>query len=198
MQKIVVASNIAGKLREIRSILEPFGFETLSQKQVGYELDVEETGTTFQENAAIKAQAVFDALHCAVIADDSGLVVDALDGAPGIYSHRFAGADATDAQRNNKLLEMLKDMPTEKRMAHFICAICYMDENGKQHFFEGKCEGIIGTQLRGENGFGYDPLFYVGGKSMAEYSTAEKNQMSHRAEALRQLEKYLERSFSIC
>ncbi|MCD7960200.1 MAG: XTP/dITP diphosphatase [Ruminococcus sp.] len=198
MQKIVVASNNAGKLREIRSILEPFGFETLSQKQVGYELDVEETGTTFQENAAIKAQAVFDALHCAVIADDSGLVVDALDGAPGIYSHRFAGADATDAQRNNKLLEMLKDMPTEKRMARFICAICYMDENGKQHFFEGKCEGIIGTQLRGENGFGYDPLFYVGGKSMAEYSTAEKNQMSHRAEALRQLEKYLERSFSIC
>jgi len=198
MQKIVVASNNAGKFREIRSILEPFGFETLSQKQVGYELDVEETGTTFQENAAIKAQAVFDALHCAVIADDSGLVVDALDGAPGIYSHRFAGADATDAQRNNKLLEMLKDMPTEKRMARFICAICYMDENGKQHFFEGKCEGIIGTQLRGENGFGYDPLFYVGGKSMAEYSTAEKNQMSHRAEALRQLEKYLERSFSIC
>ncbi|MCC8110530.1 MAG: XTP/dITP diphosphatase [Ruminococcus sp.] len=198
MQKIVVASNNAGKLREIRSILEPFGFETLSQKQVGYELDVEETGTTFQENAAIKAQAVFDALHCAVIADDSGLVVDALDGAPGIYSHRFAGADATDAQRNNKLLEMLKDMPTEKRMAHFICAICYMDENGKQHFFEGKCEGIIGTQLRGENGFGYDPLFYVGGKSMAEYSAAEKNQMSHRAEALRQLEKYLERSLSIC
>ncbi len=121
MEKIVIASNNAGKLREIRAILAPFGVEAVSQREAGFALDVEETGTTFAENALLKAQAVYDALHCPVIADDSGLLVDALDGAPGVYSHRLAGENANDAQRNEKLLALLEQTPPDRRTARFVC-----------------------------------------------------------------------------
>ena len=154
MKKIVIASNNAGKLREIRAILAPFGLDAVSQKEAGFDAEVEETGTTFAENAALKAHAVHEALHCAVIADDSGLLVDALDGAPGVYSHRFAGENATDAQRCEKLLELLKDTPAEKRTARFQCVLCYVNAAGEEQFFSGVCEGVIGTSPRGENGFG--------------------------------------------
>ncbi len=121
MEKIIIASNNAGKLREFRAILEPFGLEVVSQREAGFCQDVEETGTTFAENAAIKAKAVYAAMHCPVIADDSGLMVDALDGAPGVYSHRFAGEGATDADRNAKLLHELDSIP-QKSARHGLSA----------------------------------------------------------------------------
>lgn len=192
MQKIVIATNNAGKLREIRAILAPFGLEAVSQKEAGFHAEVEETGTTFQENAALKAHAVYETLHCPVIADDSGLMVDALDGAPGVYSHRFAGENATDVQRYEKLLELLGNNPREQRTARFVCVLCYVDEDGEEQFFTGTCEGYIGTEPLGENGFGYDPVFCCGEKTMAQMTDAEKNQISHRGNALKQLKQYFE------
>ena len=193
MQKetLILASNNAGKLREMREILESFGLEVRSQKEAGFTAEVAETGTTFLENAIIKAKAVQEALHCAVLADDSGLMIDALDGAPGVYSHRFAGEQATDEDRCNLVLEKLHGVPTEQRTARFVCAICYLTADGEQHCFAGVCEGIIGTEPKGENGFGYDPVFVVGNKTMAEMTEAEKNAISHRGKALAALQAYL-------
>lgn len=192
MNRIVIASNNAGKLREIRDILQPLGFTVVSQREAGVSIEVEENGETFAENAALKARAVYEALHCPVIADDSGLLVDALDGAPGVHSHRFAGEDATDADRNAKLLELLDGVPTEKRTARFECVLCYVDAAGETHFFSGTCEGRIGTAPAGENGFGYDPLFCVGDRTMAQMTEEEKNQISHRANALAELARYFQ------
>ena len=179
MQKetLILASNNAGKLREMREILEPFGLEVRSQKEAGFTAEVAETGTTFQENAIIKAKAVQEALHCAVLADDSGLMIDALDGAPGVYSHRFAGEQATDEDRCNLVLEKLQGVPDEQRTARFVCAICYLTADGEEP--------------KGENGFGYDPVFVVGNKTMAEMTEAEKNAISHRGKALAALQAYL-------
>ncbi len=198
MKKLVIASNNAGKLREIQAILAPYGIEAVSQRMAGFDCDVAETGTTFAENAALKAKAVFEQLHCPVIADDSGLMVDALDGAPGVYSHRFAGENADDAARNAKLLDVMREVPQKKRTAQFVCVLCYLDEAGEAHFFEGVCRGTIGTVLKGKNGFGYDPLFCVGEKTMAELSEEEKNKISHRAHALQQLSEYFGGNSSLC
>lgn len=192
MNRIVIASNNAGKLREIRDILQPLGFTVVSQREAGVSIEVEENGETFAENAALKARAVYEALHCPVIADDSGLLVDALDGAPGVHSHRFAGEDATDDDRNAKLLELLDGVPAEKRTARFECVLCYVDAAGETHFFSGTCEGRIGTAPAGENGFGYDPLFCVGDRTMAQMTEEEKNQISHRANALAELARYFQ------
>lgn len=193
MNRIVIASNNAGKLREIRDILQPLGFTVVSQQEAGISIEVEENGETFAENAALKARAVYEALHCPVIADDSGLLVDALDGAPGVHSHRFAGEGATDADRNAKLLELLDGVPAEKRTARFECVLCYVDAAGETHFFSGTCEGRIGTTPAGENGFGYDPLFLPEGYdcSMAELRPEEKNAISHRGNALKILKEEL-------
>lgn len=190
--KVILASNNKNKIREMAQILEPFGMEVISQREAGADFEVEESGTTFRENAEIKAAAVFERLNAPVIADDSGLMVDALGGAPGVYSHRYAGENATDKDRCEKLLSELAGVPEEKRTARFICEICFIDEKGEKHFFTGKCEGIIGTEEKGENGFGYDPVFYVGGVSLAEMTDDEKNSISHRGEALRLMKKYLE------
>lgn len=192
MNRIVIASNNAGKLREIRDILQPLGFTVVSQREAGVSIEVEENGETFAENAALKARAVYEALHCPVIADDSGLLVDALDGAPGVHSHRFAGDGATDDDRNAKLLELLDGVPAEKRTARFECVLCYVDAAGEPHFFSGTCEGRIGTAPAGENGFGYDPLFCVGDRTMAQMTEEEKNQISHRANALAELARYFQ------
>lgn len=189
--KVILASNNKNKIREMQQILAPFGMEVLSQREAGADFEVEETGTTFAENAELKAKAVYERLGCAVIADDSGLAVDALNGAPGVYSHRYAGENATDEERCQKLLHELADVPAEKRTARFLCEICYLEENGEKHFFTGSCEGVIGTEPKGENGFGYDPVFYSGGKSLAEMTDDEKNQISHRGNALRLFQKYL-------
>ncbi len=190
--KVILASNNKNKIREMAQILEPFGMEVVSQREAGADFEVDENGTTFHENAELKAAAVFERLNAPVIADDSGLMVDALGGAPGVYSHRYAGENATDKDRCQKLLGELADVPEEKRTARFVCEICFIDENGVRHFFTGKCEGIIGTEEKGENGFGYDPVFYVGGVSLAEMTDDEKNSISHRGEALRLMKKYLE------
>ena len=190
--KICAATGNAGKLRELRRILEAQGHEVVSQKELGITIEPEETGTTFAENALIKAETICKASGLPTIADDSGLCVDALDGAPGVHSHRFAGEGATDADRNAKLLELLDGVPAEKRTARFECVLCYVDAAGETHFFSGTCEGRIGTTPAGENGFGYDPLFCVGDRTMAQMTEEEKNQVSHRANALAKLARYFQ------
>ncbi len=195
--RVILASNNKNKIREMQQILEPFGMEVLSQKEAGADFEVEENGTTFAENAALKAETVYERLGCAVIADDSGLVVDALHGAPGVYSHRYAGENATDADRCRKMLYEMEGVPAKKRTARFLCEICYIDADGAKHFFTGSCEGFIGTEPHGENGFGYDPIFCVGEKTLAEMTDEEKNSISHRGNALRLMQEYLkERNYN--
>lgn len=185
MSKIILASNNKGKIREISEILSPLGFEVISLKSAGIDIDIEENGDTFKENAAIKARAIFEMTKTAVIADDSGLSVEYLNGAPGVHSHRYGGENATDAEKNQKLLGELEGVPDEKRNASFICFICYIDKDGREHFVQGECKGKIGYEPKGENGFGYDPIFMYGDRSFAEISADEKNKISHRALALK-------------
>lgn len=186
MKEVILASNNQNKVKELREKLSKFDINVISQKEAGIDVDVEETGKTFSENAEIKATEINKLLGKPVIADDSGLCVDYLDGAPGIYSHRFAGENATDEDRINMVLNLLKDVPDEKRTARFKCAICYIDENKEKHLFEGVAEGIIGTAPHGHNGFGFDPIFHYEGdeRSFADYSPEEKNAVSHRGKAI--------------
>ena len=196
MKKIVIASNNAGKLREFRAILEPFGLEVISQREAGFTEDVDETGTTFAENAALKARAVFEKLHCPVIADDSGLCVDALNGAPGIYSARYGGVDS-DQARYRLLLENLRGAGA--RTAHFHTAIVCRFPNGDRLDAAGDCFGTIAYAPQGDNGFGYDPVFFIPSlkKTFAQLTPEEKNAISHRGNALRsfgaELKEYLEK-----
>ena len=183
--KVILASNNKHKLDEIKKILTPLGYDVVSQAEAGVDIDVEETGTTFEENAALKAQAVYDLTGTAVIPDDSGLEVDYLNGAPGVYSHRYAGENATDADRCAKLLSELNGVETAKRTARFVCVLCFIDDKGEKLVIRGTVEGIIGTEPKGENGFGYDPVFMYGDRSFAELSSEEKNTVSHRADALK-------------
>ena len=182
--KLIVATNNAHKLLEFGRILAPLGVEVHSQKEYCPDLDVEETGTTFAENARLKAEAVFKATGLTAVADDSGLCVDALNGAPGVYSARYAGENATDAQRIEKLLQEMANVPDEERTGRFISAICCI---GPELLIEceGVCEGVIGRECRGEGGFGYDPVFYVDGRSYSEMTGEEKDAVSHRGRALR-------------
>ena len=183
--KVILASNNKHKLDEIKKILTPLGYDVVSQAEARVDIDVEETGTTFEENAALKAQAVYDLTGTAVISDDSGLEVDYLNGAPGVYSHRYAGENATDADRCAKLLSELNGVETAKRTARFVCVLCFIDDKGEKLVIRGTVEGIIGTEPKGENGFGYDPVFMYGDRSFAELSSEEKNTVSHRADALK-------------
>ena len=189
--EIIIATGNAGKVREFKRMLEPLGYAVFSQKEKGISVDVEETGSTFAENALIKARAVWEQAHTAVIADDSGLCVDALDGRPGVYSARYAGEDATDADRNRKLLSELEGV--ENRSAHFTCAIAYISPEGQERVFEGICPGKIGFEPKGSDGFGYDPLFYWEDKTFGEMSAEEKDAVSHRGRANRMLEAFLSR-----
>ena len=189
--KVVLASNNKNKLIEIKKILLPLGFEVISQSEAGVNIDVEETGTTFEENALLKAKAIHEICKEAVIADDSGLEVDFLNKAPGVYSHRYAGENANDTDRCNKILSELQGVPLEKRTARFVCVIQFIDKYGVIKTARGECEGIIGTEISGNNGFGYDPIFMVGDKSFAEISSDEKNKISHRANALLKLTEIL-------
>ena len=188
---IVLASNNKNKLNEIKAELNTFGIEVISQKEAVGEIEVEETGTTFKENAILKAEAIYNIVKKPVIADDSGLCVDYLNGEPGVYSNRFAGPDATDDDRIFRIIELLKNAPDDKRTASFICDICFIDELGEKHIFEGKCDGMIAKEKHGDNGFGYDPIFMVGEKSFAEISKEEKNMISHRGMAIKKLVDYL-------
>ena len=184
--KLIIASNNKGKIREYKQILEPMGFEVLSQSEAGIELEAEETGTTFAENSAIKARAIFGMTGCAVLADDSGLAVDALNGDPGVYSARYGGLD-TSEERSALVLEKLKNVPKENRGAHFICCIHLILSDGREITVEGSCSGWIGYEPAGSNGFGYDPIFMQGDRSFAQIPSEEKNRISHRADALNKL-----------
>ena len=188
--KIILASSNQNKLHEFKEILEPLGYEIISQHDAGIDIDPEETGTTFAENSAIKAKAVYEVAKCAVIADDSGLEVDYLNGEPGVYSARYGGT-RDDKVHNKIVLQKLEGVPDEKRSARFVAAISYIDEGGRLSQFIGKFEGRIGYEERGKNGFGYDPIFMVGDISSAEMTPEEKNAVSHRGKALRELAGYL-------
>lgn len=188
--KLVIASNNKGKIREYKQIMEPLGYEVMSQSEAGLELEVEETGVTFAENSALKARAAYGELGCAVLADDSGLSVDALGGEPGVYSARYGGID-DDRERCEYMLKKLENVPDGERGAHFVCTIHLIDADGSEITAEGRVYGDIGRRLIGENGFGYDPVFMYKGRSFAEIPAEEKNAVSHRAEALKQLEERL-------
>lgn len=191
--KIIFATGNEGKMKEVRIILEDLGLEVLSLKEAGINIDIEENGTTFEENAIIKANAIREIANCIVLADDSGLEIDYLDKAPGIYSARYMGEDTSYDIKNNKILELLKDVPNEKRTARFVCAIAAALPNGKVFTTRGTIEGIIGYKIEGENGFGYDPIFYLPeyNCTTAQLSMDKKNELSHRGKALRAMKEIL-------
>jgi XTP/dITP diphosphohydrolase len=197
MKKFIVATKNKGKIKEIKAILSDFKIQVLSMEEVGINTDIEENGKTFEDNALLKAQEVFKATAEMVMADDSGLEVDYLGGAPGVHSDRFAGEGATDQDKNIKLLGMLHGVPFEKRTARFICAVAVILPEGNSFIVKGTCEGFIAFEPRGNNGFGYDPLFYLPqyDRTIAEISSNEKNLISHRGKALQlmvqQLKKHI-------
>lgn len=184
--KLILASNNANKLKEFRSLVADLDIELLSQKEAGCDFEVEETGTTFEENAYLKASAVTEATGIAAVADDSGLCVDALGGEPGIYSARYGlGHTASDEERYRYLLQKMEGV--EDRSARFVCCICCTFPDGSVIRSRGECEGEILLAPKGQNGFGYDPVFHplCLDKSMAELNPEEKNAISHRGKALR-------------
>jgi XTP/dITP diphosphohydrolase len=188
---VVVGSSNHGKLAEIRSALDFEGWRFVAASELEADWpSPEESGETFEANARIKAAAAHERFGLAALADDSGLEVDALDGEPGVYSSRYAGPCATDAENNRRLLLALKDAPAAERTARFRCTIVFIGPDGIETVATGTCEGRIGFEPRGEHGFGYDPLFEPAetpGRTMAELTLAEKNAISHRGAALRDL-----------
>lgn len=190
--KIIAATKNKNKLREFGEILK--GFEIISQEEAGIDIDVEETGTTFEENSRLKAEAIFKATGIPAIADDSGLCVDALGGEPGVYSARYGGEGLDDEGRVQLLLKNMENVPDEKRTARFVCVIT-MVSSGGVITAKGECEGVINHAPKGKNGFGYDPVFYMKeyGKTTAEMSPDEKNAVSHRGKALKIFEEKIKR-----
>lgn len=190
----ILATNNMKKLAEMQRILSPLGINVVTAKMLGITLEeVEEDGETFEDNAKIKARAACKATNMPAIADDSGLCVDYLDGAPGIFSARFAGEHGNDERNNDLLLEKLEGVPMEKRTGYYVCAICCTFPNGKEIVVRGECYGHIGFERDGNEGFGYDPLFLVDGKAFGRYTAEEKDKISHRGKALRLLTKELEK-----
>ena len=189
---IIIASNNKGKIKEFKKMLEPMGYTVLSQSEAGIDLEVEETGTTFKENATLKAEATFNLKHTSVLADDSGLEVEFLNMEPGIYSARYMGLDSDEARRNC-ILEKLQGVEESKRSARFVCCICYIDGNGNKKYAEGYWNGKIAGEAKGENGFGYDPIFIPDGSNItsAEMLPEDKNSCSHRAKALAELKRMI-------
>ena len=183
--KVILASKNPHKLTELSVILSQHGFEIALESEYGLDIDVDETGTTFEENSLLKAEAVMKASGLPVLADDSGLMVDALDGAPGVYSARY-GHKSSDGERTAFLLENMKDVPDDKRTAKFVCVITCLWPDGRKIVARGECPGVITHEVHGENGFGYDPVFYLPelGMTYAELPSEQKNAISHRARAL--------------
>ena len=186
-------------MKEIRMILQDLGMEILSMKEAGVFVDVEENGTTFEENALIKASAIAElpevkAMDAIVLADDSGLEIDYLDKAPGIRSARYAGTDTSYEIKNSLILSLLKGVPDEERTARFVCAIGAVFPDGTKEVVRGTMEGRIAYEIAGGNGFGYDPIFYLPayGCTSAELSPEKKNELSHRGEGLRLMRKVME------
>lgn len=190
----ILATNNMKKLAEMQRILSPLGINMVTAKMLGITLEeVEEDGETFEDNAKIKARAACKATNMPAIADDSGLCVDYLNGAPGIFSARFAGEHGNDEKNNDLLLEKLEGVPMEKRTGYYVCAICCTFPDGKEIVVRGECYGHIGFERDGNEGFGYDPLFLVDGKAFGRYTAEEKDKISHRGKALRLLTKELEK-----
>lgn len=192
VKKVFIASKNSGKIKEIRSILEGTGYELFSLIDAPNIADIDETGTTFEENAFLKAKAVYDIVKIPVLADDSGLEVDFLGGAPGIYSARYSGPVANDERNIQKLLAELAEVEFSRRTARFRCVIALYDGISERSF-EGSCEGHIITCKKGSNGFGYDPVFMPNGynQTFGELGEAVKNRISHRARALNNLKEFL-------
>ena len=191
--KAVLASRNAKKLKELQEILSGSGIDIMLQSEAGVDIEVEETGLTFEENAILKAETVRDATGLIALADDSGLMVEALGGAPGVFSARYGGEGLDDAGRSALLL---KEMAGEaNRACKFVCVICCAFPNGDRLMARGECPGVLAKEPRGDGGFGYDPVFYLPepGKMMAELDAAEKHQISHRGKALRAFQEELER-----
>mgnify|MGYP004523500647 FL=1 len=201
MDTIIFATGNKNKMIEIRMILEDLGCKILSQKEAGIQVDVVEDGKTFEENALIKATTIADIArkmpeykNAVVLADDSGLEIDALNKEPGIYSARYMGEDTSYDIKNQALIDRLEGVPDEKRTARFVCAIAAALPDGSTEVVRGTMEGRIGYEITGENGFGYDPIFYLPqfGCSSAELEPEKKNELSHRGEGLRKMRKVLE------
>jgi len=184
--RLLLATNNKGKVREYKALLSGIPYEIITMAEQGIAIDVDETGESFEENARLKATTLAKESGLLTLADDSGLEVDALGGEPGVLSHRYAGEDVSDADRYLFLLEKLKDIPEEKRTAKFRCVIALATPDGTTELCSGECRGVITMSPKGEQGFGYDPVFYLPelGKTMAELSTKEKNRISHRARAV--------------
>ncbi len=191
MQKVILASRNSGKIREIGAILSKYDMEVISRDDAGIPtFEVEETGETFEENSYIKAKAILDIAGLPTIADDSGIVVEALDGEPGVYSARFAGEGCTPLDNNIKLMELLKDVPDEDRGASFVSVITMLYPDGRKLVARGEVHGHLIHEMRGEHGFGYDPLFVPDGETLTfgEMEPEAKNRISHRAKSLIKLE----------
>jgi XTP/dITP diphosphohydrolase len=193
MPKLLLATNNPGKVREYKSLLSGVPFELVTPAEVGVDADVEETGTTFEENAALKATTLAAESQLLTLADDSGLEVDALGGEPGTLSARYAGQNASDADRVRYLLSKMQNVPEGKRQARFRCVIAIATPQGKVEFCSGECEGVIALGPRGNRGFGYDPIFYLPelGKTMAELPPEAKNKLSHRGRAAEKARAFL-------
>ena len=195
METIVAATKNKNKIREIGEIIRPFGMELISRDQAGVpDIEIEETGTTFEENSLIKAEEIMKLCGKPTIADDSGLEVDCIDKAPGVYSSRFAGRDGDDEANNRKLIEMVSEFPPEERTARFVSVITMVFPDGEKLIARGTVEGHVVTEERGDGGFGYDPLFVPEGytRTFGEFGADEKNAISHRGNALRKLKQLLD------
>lgn len=193
--RIVFATGNAGKIKEINMIMADTGMEVISMKEAGISIDIEENGTTYEENAMIKARAVAACTEDIVLADDSGLEIDYLNKEPGVYSARYMGEDTSYRIKNANLIQRLEGVPDEQRTARFVCAIAAVMPDGKEITTRATIEGRIGYEEKGENGFGFDPIFYVPefGKTTAELSEEEKNQVSHRGKALKLMKEELKK-----
>lgn len=177
--KLILASNNGAKIKEYKELLEPYGYEVITMKEAGIDSDPEETGNTYEENARIKAKAVWDIVHEPVIADDSGLEIDALDGQPGLYTKRFA----EPGKHCERILSMMEGIPTKDRTARLICALCYIGNDGKPFVVRGTCNGIISDSVRGDSGIYCYQILMRGDKTLAELPASERNKISHRAKA---------------
>lgn len=192
MKPLMIATANAHKVAEFKQMLEPLGYDIKSLLDLKEPIEIEETGTTFEENALIKARTIHECLHIPVISDDSGLAVNAMHGAPGVYSARFMGHDTSYEVKNKAIIEEVKK--SEDKGAQFVCAIAYVEADGKEHVFTGVVEGTIAEEIIGAKGFGYDPIFYYPPfqTTLANVSEEQKNSVSHRARALAKLVAYME------
>ena len=196
MKRMIFATGNAGKMKEIRMIMEGTGYEVISMKEAGVDIEIEENGSTYEENAMIKAKAVAAITGDTVLADDSGLEIDYLNKEPGVQSARYLGEDTPYAIKNASLISRLEGVPDEQRTARFVCAIAAVLPDGRKLTTRATIEGRIGYEEKGNHGFGYDPIFYVPefGKTTAELTEEEKNQVSHRGKALELMKKELNRT----